>query len=202
MTPKPILILLGVLATALWSPAADMNKTAPEKSAASPALATFGGGCFWCLEAVFETETGVLSVTSGFAGGNVPNPTYEQVCTGQTGHAEVIQVRYDPAKISYEKLLDLFWRAHDPTTLNRQGPDRGAQYRSIILWHDEKQKRLAEESKKKAMSRFSAPIVTQIVPLTAFYPAEKYHQGYFRNNPNASYCRMVIAPKLEKIKKP
>lgn len=163
------------------------------------ARATFGGGCFWCTEAVFESEPGVQSVTSGYAGGHVAKPTYDQVCTGSTGHAEVIQIAYDPAVVSYERLLDLFWDAHDPTTLNRQGADEGTQYRSIILYHDEAQRSAAEKSKGAAQADFSDPIVTEIAPLGDFYPAERYHQGYFRNNAGAPYCRAVIAPKLRKL---
>jgi peptide-methionine (S)-S-oxide reductase len=163
--------------------------------------ATFGGGCFWCLEALFQTIDGVKSVTSGFAGGTVANPSYEQVCTGTTGHAEVIQVEYDPAKISYEKLLNYFWQAHDPTTLNRQGDDVGTQYRSVILCHNEAQKLAAEKSKTAAAHLYQNPIVTQIVPLTQFYRAEDYHQNYFRNHRQAPYCRLVIRPKLDKWQK-
>lgn len=165
----------------------------------SRAKATFGGGCFWCTEAVFETEPGVLSVTSGYAGGHTRNPDYREVCTGETGHAEVIQIEYDPAVISYERLLEIFWKAHDPTTHNRQGADVGTQYRSIILYHDEAQRAAAEKSKQAAQAAFARPIVTEIVPLTTFYPAEEYHQDYFRKNPNAAYCRVVIAPKLHKL---
>lgn len=161
--------------------------------------ATLGGGCFWCLEAVFERLPGVISVDSGFAGGHTVNPTYEQVCTGTTGHAEVIQIKFDPAKITFGKLLDVFWQAHDPTTLNRQGPDTGTQYRSIILYHGEQQKLTAEKSKLAAQAKFTDPIVTQIVPFKVFYPAELYHQGYFDAHTDAPYCQMVIAPKLEKL---
>lgn len=164
-------------------------------------LATFGGGCFWCMEAVFQRLPGVKSVASGYAGGHTPRPTYEQVCSDTTGHAEVIQIEYDPAQISYEKLLDVFWEAHDPTTLNRQGPDAGTQYRSIILYQNEAQKAAAEKSKAVAQKSFSRPIVTEIVPLTAFYRAENYHQDYYRLNPNQPYCRLVIKPKLEKLDK-
>ena len=163
--------------------------------------ATFGGGCFWCMEAVFERLPGVKSVTSGFAGGHTANPTYKQVCTNDTGHAEVTQIEFYPAKISYEKLLDVFWQAHDPTTLNRQGADEGTQYRSIILYHSEAQKLAAEKSKAAAQELFKHPIVTEIVPFTKFYKAEGYHQEYYDNNSSAPYCRMVIAPKLEKLEK-
>jgi peptide-methionine (S)-S-oxide reductase len=162
-------------------------------------VATLGGGCFWCLEAVYERIEGVNSVTSGYAGGTAVDPSYEEVCSGRTGHAEVVQIEYDPVRISYEKILDLFWKAHDPTTLNRQGADAGTQYRSIILYHDQTQKKAAEESKRKARSMFEDPIVTEIKPLERFYPAEKYHQDYFDRNPNAGYCRIVIQPKLEKL---
>jgi peptide-methionine (S)-S-oxide reductase len=162
-------------------------------------VATLGGGCFWCLEAVYERIEGVNSVTSGYAGGTAVDPSYEEVCSGRTGHAEVVQIEYDPVRISYEKILDLFWKAHDPTTLNRQGADAGTQYRSIILYHDQTQKKAAEESKRKARSMFEDPIVTEIKPLERFYHAEKYHQDYFDRNPNAGYCRIVIQPKLEKL---
>lgn len=164
-------------------------------------IADFGGGCFWCMEAVFERLPGVVSVTSGFAGGTTENPTYAQVCTETTGHAEVTQIEFDPAKISYSKLLLVFWQAHDPTTLNRQGADEGTSYRSIILYRDDKQKALAENSKIVAQNDFKHPIVTEIVPLKKFYKAEDYHQQYFDNNSNQGYCQVVIAPKLEKLEK-
>ena len=161
--------------------------------------ATFGGGCFWCMEAVFERLPGVVSVTSGFAGGHTPNPTYPEVCGGGTGYAEVTQIAFDPAKISYAKLLDVFWQAHDPTTLNRQGADEGTQYRSIILYHDEKQKLIAEKSRLATQSGHHNPIVTEIVPFTKFYPAGEYHQRYYDEHSNQPYCRVVITPKLEKL---
>jgi peptide-methionine (S)-S-oxide reductase len=153
------------------------------------------------MEAVFERIEGVTSVISGYAGGSVSNPTYEQVCTGTTGHAEVIQVEYDPATITYEQILDHFWSAHDPTTKDRQGADVGSQYRSVILYANEQQRVAAEKSKAKviASGQFSDPIVTEIVALKAFYKAEGYHQDYFRNNPNAPYCVFVIKPKLKKL---
>ncbi len=162
-------------------------------------IADLGGGCFWCMEAVFERLPGVISVTSGFAGGTTDNPTYEQVCTETTGHAEVTEIEFDPAKISYEQLLHVFWQAHDPTTLNRQGADEGTSYRSIILYRSEKQKLIAEKSKLEAQGNFRNPIVTEIVPLKKFYEAEDYHQKYYDNNSNAGYCQVVIAPKLEKL---
>jgi len=161
--------------------------------------ATLGAGCFWCVEAVFERLDGVQSVVAGYAGGATPNPTYQEVCTGRTGHAEVAQVTYDPAKISYERLLDVFWETHDPTTLNRQGADVGTQYRSVIFYHDEKQKHASEKSKTEAAKNLEDPIITEIQPLTHFYEAENYHQDYFRNNPNAPYCVFVIKPKLKKL---
>ena len=164
-------------------------------------IATFGGGCFWCMEAEFQKVPGVVHVTSGFAGGHTENPTYKEVCTGDTGHAEVTQIEFDSRKVSYEKLLNYFWDAHDPTTLNRQGADTGTQYRSIILYSSEAQKAAAEKSKAEAQSRFKDPIVTEIVPLTKFYKAEDYHQNYYNENPDAGYCLVVIKPKLEKFEK-
>jgi peptide-methionine (S)-S-oxide reductase len=161
--------------------------------------ATLGGGCFWCVEAVYETLPGVIAVTSGYAGGQTENPTYEDICTGKTGHAEVVQIEFDPAKISYEKIVDLFWEAHDPTTLNRQGADTGTQYRSIILTADDAQKKIAEESKSRAQAKFKSPIVTEIVPLVKFYPAEDYHQDFYRENPMHPYNLAVTRPKLKKF---
>ncbi|HZR17305.1 MAG TPA: peptide-methionine (S)-S-oxide reductase MsrA [Verrucomicrobiae bacterium] len=161
--------------------------------------ATLGGGCFWCTEALYQMLPGVKSVTSGYAGGTTVNPTYQDVCTGKTGHAEVIQIEFDPAMISYDKILSTFWEAHDPTTLNQQGADHGTQYRSIILYKDEAQKTAAERSKAEAQKHFSKPIVTEIVPLKTFYKAEGYHQDYYRSNPNQPYCRLVIQPKVEKF---
>jgi peptide-methionine (S)-S-oxide reductase len=161
--------------------------------------ATLGGGCFWCVEAVYERLPGIISVLSGYAGGQSENPTYEQIGTGKTGHAEVVQIAYDPAKISYEKIIDLFWEAHDPTTLNRQGADTGPQYRSIILTENDDQMRIANESKNRAQSKSKSPIVTEIVPLTKFYPAEDYHQDFYRENPMHPYNLAVIRPKLKKL---
>lgn len=158
-----------------------------------------GGGCFWCLEAVFERLEGVLDVVNGYAGGTQPNPTYEQVCTGRTGHAEVVKITFDPRRITEREILEWFWRAHDPTTPNRQGADVGTQYRSILLYRDEEQQRRFQESLAEAQKRFSDPIVTEIVPLRAFYPAEDYHQDYYRLHPSAGYCRAVIRPKLFKL---
>jgi peptide-methionine (S)-S-oxide reductase len=191
-----LLLATGALnLSALAGPLKNMNATNKTE------FATLGGGCFWCMEAVFERLPGVKSVTSGFAGGHTENPTYEQVCTGDTGHAEVTQIEFNPAKISYEKLLDVFWQAHDPTTLNRQGEDEGTQYRSVILYHNEAQKLAAEKSKAEAQKNFGHPIVTEIAPFTKFYKAEDYHQEYYDNNSNQPYCRVVIAPKLHKLEK-
>ncbi len=188
----------GLLALATADAAAQkMNLT--DSPTNNLELATFGGGCFWCIEAVFERLEGVKSVTSGYAGGKLANPTYEQVCSGTSGHAEVAQIAFDPKNITFEKLLETFWEAHDPTTLNRQGADTGTQYRSVIFHHNDAQKAAAEKSKQAAQAHFSAPIVTEIAPLTQFYKAENYHQDYFRNNPRAPYCAFVIRPKLEKL---
>jgi peptide-methionine (S)-S-oxide reductase len=183
--------------------AADAQKTStgdkPMQSSNKVEYATLGGGCFWCLEAVFERVEGVKSVISGYAGGIAANPSYEQVCTGTTGHAEVVQIEFYPAVVSFDSLLEVFWEAHDPTTMNRQGPDEGTQYRSIILYQDEQQRLAAERSRRNAAANFSATITTEIVPLKIFYRAEGYHQDYFRNNPNAPYCVFVIKPKLKKL---
>ena len=166
-------------------------------------LATFGAGCFWCVEAVFLELDGVVSVASGYSGGSVANPTYEQVCAGTTGHAEVCQIRFDPGRISYPELLEVFWKTHDPTTLNRQGADSGTQYRSAIFYHDALQKTLAEQTLHAldASGAFDDPIVTEISPFQVFYEAEAYHQDYFRRNPDGGYCTKVIRPKMEKFRK-
>ncbi|MCL5267325.1 MAG: peptide-methionine (S)-S-oxide reductase MsrA [Bacteroidetes bacterium] len=166
-------------------------------------VATLGGGCFWCTEAVYDNLKGVISVESGYSGGNVPNPSYEQVCTGSTGHAEVVQVTFNPQEISFEDILRIFFTVHDPTTLNRQGNDVGTQYRSVIFYHDENQKKAAEEIVNEIASEkiWDNPIVTELAPYTAFYKAEDYHQEYFANNPNQGYCRVVIAPKIAKFRK-
>ncbi len=165
--------------------------------------ATFGAGCFWCVEAIFQQLKGVESAVSGYSGGTVKNPGYREVSTGRTGHAEVVQIVYDPSVISFPELLEVFWSTHDPTTLNRQGADVGTQYRSAIFYHSPEQKKLAEEFKQKldASGAFADPIVTEITAFTAFYPAEDYHQEYYDNNRNQPYCRMVIQPKLDKFKK-
>lgn len=166
-------------------------------------LATFGSGCFWCTEAVFQRLKGVEKVVSGYAGGHVVNPTYMQVCGGNTGHAEVVQVTYDPDVVSYEALLEVFWKTHDPTTVDQQGNDFGPQYRSVIFYHNDEQKRLAEEYKKKldAAGVWDRPIVTEITPYTSFFKAEAYHQDYYNQNPNQGYCAFIIRPKVEKLQK-
>lgn len=161
--------------------------------------AIFGGGCFWCVEAVFERLPGVSSVESGYAGGSVDNPTYEQVCSGTTGHAEVARITYDASRVSFDDLLSTFWMAHDPTTLNRQGGDVGTQYRSVIFTQNDEQHRRAVASLKSVQKNFQKPIVTEVAPLRQFFPAEVYHQDYYRNNTNAPYCQYVITPKLKKL---
>ena len=182
---------------------ASQSRTTPEQEPARLETATLGGGCFWCLEAIFQQLRGVRKVTSGYSGGHVKNPTYKQVCTGTTGHAEVVQILFDPQQISYEELLEVFFAVHDPTTPNRQGPDVGPQYRSIILYHSPQQRQTALRmiDQLNRRGQFAAPIVTEIVPFEAFYPAEDYHQDYFRQNPNQPYCQAVIAPKLAKFQK-
>jgi len=196
---KSACYLLAVLAVLAVGKETIMN--AAETKPAATQLATLGGGCFWCLEALYETFDGVKAVTSGYAGGHKTDPTYKQVCSETTGHAEVVQIEFDPAKITYEQILEIFWEMHDPTTLNRQGGDTGTQYRSVIMYYDDAQKKAAEKSKAAAASRFKDPIVTEIVPLKKFYVAKDYHQDYFRKNPNAPYCAYVISPKLQKLQK-
>lgn len=200
-------LMLGLVALALLRRELTMSETRTIREPAEPppgmATATFGAGCFWCTEAVFQQLKGVHAVVSGYSGGSLKNPTYRQVCTGTTGHAEAIQVTYDPAVISYEELLEVFWQSHDPTTRDRQGNDVGPQYRSVIFYHTEEQKRLAEHYKQKldVSGLFTQPIVTEIVPFTEFYRAEAYHQNYFENNPEQPYCRALIRPKVDKVKK-
>ncbi len=178
----------------------------PEPTAHKPTkleTATFAEGCFWCSEAVFQRLRGVKSVVSGYSGGDVANPTYEQVCSGRTGHAEVVQITYDPSQISFDDLLKVFWQTHDPTTLNQQGNDVGTQYRSAIFYHNDEQHRIAEQYKKQLDKSgvFKSPIVTEIMPFKSFYSAEKYHQDYFNANPSNRYCQFVIRPKVEKFNK-
>jgi peptide-methionine (S)-S-oxide reductase len=176
------------------------------KESESPARleeATFGSGCFWCAEAVFQQIRGVKSVVSGFSGGELKNPSYQEVLTGLTGHAEVVEITFDPEVISYDELLEVFWKSHDPTRLNEQGPDHGTQYRSVIFYHSEEQKAAAEKSKQKHTrpGRTAPKIVTEITKFSEFYPAEEYHQDYFKKNPRADYCQTFIRPKVNKVKK-
>ncbi len=191
----------------LYSRQSDQPSTSQEQSgpmdSAKLATATFGNGCFWCTEAIFQNLKGVQSVISGYSGGKVVNPTYEQVCSGTTGHAEAIQINYDSSQISYAELLEVFWKTHDPTTLNRQGNDVGTQYRSAVFYHDDEQKNLAEKYKKEldASGAFDAPIVTEVTAYSNFYKAENYHQNYYNSHGMAPYCMFVIRPKVEKFKK-
>jgi peptide-methionine (S)-S-oxide reductase len=173
-----------------------------ERSEGSLEVATLGAGCFWCVEAVFQRLHGVEKVVSGYSGGHLESPGYEQVCSGNTGHAEVCQIHYDPYKISFRELLEIFWMTHDPTTRNRQGNDIGSQYRSVILYHNERQKQEAEEvaAKLEAEKIWNHPLVTEIIPFTRFWPAEGYHQNYYNDNSDKGYCSLVIAPKLKKFK--
>jgi peptide-methionine (S)-S-oxide reductase len=190
---KNILLLILVL---LSMENADAQKNKLQK-------ATFGMGCFWCTEAVFQRLNGVTNVKSGYEGGNTVNPTYEEICTGTTNHAEVIEMEYDPAKISYDELLEIFWKTHDPTTLNRQGADVGTQYRSVIFYHSDEQKEIAEKY-KEALNKenaFGKPVVTSIDKAETFYVAENYHQDYYFKNGELPYCRLVILPKMEKLEK-
>lgn len=173
--------------------------TAAPRKAVKMEVATLGGGCFWCVEAVYERLPGVVKVESGYAGGKTKNPTYREIGTGTTGHAEVVQVHFDPKKIGFDEILSVFWQSHDPTTLNRQGNDIGTQYRSTIMPHDKRQRDIAVASLKEWGKEFKRPIVTTIEPFTKFYKAEAYHQDYFALNPNVPYCAFLIAPKLKKL---
>lgn len=184
--------------------APSMSDRAPEPASADAPtrrteLATLGAGCFWCVEAVYEQLPGVLRAESGYMGGHVENPTYEQVCGKKTGHVEVVQIEFDPAVIPFSDVLDWFWRLHDPTSLDRQGADAGPQYRSVVFFHSAEQERVARESMAAAQPSFPRPIVTEVRAATTFWPAEGYHQGFYADNPRHGYCRMVIAPKLEKL---
>jgi peptide-methionine (S)-S-oxide reductase len=187
--------MLTLLFLLIFSTHTDMNDQAKTE------LATFGNGCFWCTEAIFQRVKGVVRVESGYSGGPVKNPTYQQVTTGKTGHAEVLRIEYDPKVVSFETLLEVFWNTHDPTTLNRQGADVGPQYRSVIFYHnnEQREKALASKAKTDASGLWKDPIVTEVSPLINYYAAEDYHQNYFNNNPNAGYCNYVIAPKLRKF---
>jgi peptide-methionine (S)-S-oxide reductase len=186
----------------------DDAKSVPVQRKTDPVLpqletATFGSGCFWCTEGIFDQVQGVQSVVSGYSGGHTKNPSYTQVCSGTTGHAEVVQITFDPRVVSYTDLLEIFWRTHDPTTHNRQGPDEGTQYRSVVFYHDEQQRALAEEYKQQLdrSGSFQRPIVTEIARFEAFYRAEDYHQNYFELNPRQAYCTAVIRPKIDKFRK-
>lgn len=172
-----------------------------EAGGANEAVATLAGGCFWCTEAVFEQMKGVKDVVSGYIGGKVPNPTYEQVCTKMTGHAEAVEITYDPSETSYEELLEVFFKTHDPTTLNKQGNDEGPQYRSAVFYHDDAQKQAAEKYIKKLdeSGEFNSPVVTTLEKATTFYPAEEYHQDFYRRNPNYGYCQVVVRNKVRKF---
>ena len=188
-----------IFASLLWT----THINAMENIKKNEEVATFGGGCFWCVEAIYERVNGVHGVISGYSGGHVENPDYRQVTTGLTGHAEVVQITYDPQVVTFSELLEIFFKTHDPTTLNRQGADVGTQYRSIILYHSEEQKKQSEEiiSELNGAGIYPNPIVTQVEPFKKFYEAEDYHQEYYENNPNQGYCRMVIQPKVEKFEK-
>lgn len=200
-------VLLGAMLGALiftGSANGQRNKQATKMGSQSAGeIATFGSGCFWCTEAIFLNVDGVKSVVSGYTGGKVKNPTYKEVCSGLTGHAEVVQLTFDPDKVSYDELLEIFWQTHDPTTLNQQGADIGTQYRSVIYYHSDEQRKRAEFYKARLEEEgvFDKPIVTEISPATTFYTAEDYHQNYYNLNNNAPYCTYVIKPKLEKFKK-
>jgi methionine-S-sulfoxide reductase len=193
-----LLILLCLISLSVLA-----QSTKPKSMDEGLEIATLGSGCFWCTEAFFLRLKGVESVVSGYSGGKVKNPTYREVCTGLTGHAEVVQVKFKPDVISYEEILEVFWNTHDPTTLNRQGNDEGPQYRSVVFYHNEQQKKIAEEYKNQLSKSgvFKNSIVTEITPFTVFYPAEDYHQNYFALNPNQGYCQYIIRPKVEKFNK-
>jgi len=193
-TPWRLLLVIGL---AFFC----MNSLRAEEKAAKLETLVLGGGCFWCLEGAFEIVPGVVDVENGYAGGDVQNPSYKQVCSGDTGHAEVVRITYDPIKVSIERLFELFWKVHDPTSLNRQGADAGTQYRSIILYATEAQKKAAEAAIAKEQPLLSRPIVTQVVPLVNYYRAEEYHQDYFQKNPTQGYCQAVVRPKVEKVRK-
>jgi len=189
-----LILIFGILF--VWTPMKGIHMNQIEQ-------ATFGGGCFWCVEAVYQRVVGVISVKPGYAAGHTQNPTYKEVCSGDTGHAEVARIEFDPSQVTYNQLLNVLWQAHDPTTLNQQGADVGTQYRSIILYHNEIQKDVAKKSIKEtnASGYFENPIVTTLKPLTAFYPAEDYHDNYYELNSSQGYCQYVIKPKLDKLSK-
>lgn len=197
-------LLLGLLMIASSSHAyAQGGKKVEKNKTGKTEIATFGGGCFWCVEAVFENMKGVKDVVSGYEGGRLKNPNYKQVCTGRTGHAEVCQIVFDPEEVSFDELLEVFWKTHDPTTLNRQGADVGTQYRSVVFYHNEEQKKIAESYKEKLdkSGAYRNKIVTEISKTSKFYRAEDYHQDYYANNPQQGYCAAVVRPKVDKFKK-
>ena len=198
-----IFALVALVSCTQPQPTSTMNISNIKSMTNNTDTATFGAGCFWCVEAIFQQLDGVLKVTSGYTGGHIANPTYEQVCSKTTGHVEVAQVVYDPAKLSYDELLEVFWKTHDPTTLNQQGNDQGPQYRSAIFYHNNEQKNLAEKYKTELerAGAWTKPITTTIEPLGHFYAAENYHQNYFNTNPGQLYCRYVVQPKVEKFQK-
>ncbi len=200
---KPIPLPLVVAEPVAMDEEADSSTPDPKTTSAKVAVATFGAGCFWCTEAVFLRLKGVTAVESGYAGGFVKDPTYEDVCAGITGHAEVCRISYNPDTIGFDELLKVFWLTHDPTTLNQQGADRGTQYRSVVFHHDEEQRELASRIKMELdkSGAFRAPIVTEISPLKEYYKAEAYHQNYFAQNPFGGYCQAVVRPKIEKFEK-
>ena len=189
-----LILIFGILF--VWTPMKGIHMNQIEQ-------ATFGGGCFWCVEAVYQRVVGVISVKPGYAAGHTQNPTYKEVCSGDTGHAEVARIEFDPSQVTYNQLLNVLWQAHDPTTLNQQGADRGTQYRSAVFYHNEIQKDVAKKSIKEtnASGYFENPIVTTLEPLTAFYPAEDYHDNYYELNSSQGYCQYVIKPKLDKLSK-
>lgn len=203
MMSAALLFLLSLLPLSSCGSDKNQNLEAMNTIDERYQVATLGGGCFWCIEAIYLEMKGVISATSGYCGGKIKNPTYREVTTGMTGHAEVVQIVFDPDVISYRDILTIFFHVHDPTTLNRQGADVGTQYRSVIFYHDEEQKTIAEDVMQEvAKSKlWRDPLVTELFPLTAFYVAEDYHQNYFENNPNAPYCSFVISPKLDKFRK-
>lgn len=195
-------MLMGLAMNSCERPKKNTIMETNNPSSSKTDTATFGAGCFWCVEAVFQDLEGVISVASGYSGGNIKNPSYKEICTGRTGHAEVCQLVYDPTKISFDELLQVFWKTHDPTTLNRQGNDSGTQYRSVIFYHTEEQKQLAEKYKAELnkSGAWDNPVITEISPFTVFYKAEDYHQNYFNQNGEEPYCRFVIQPKVDKFK--
>ena len=202
MRPSSFCILFIFTCLSLFSAPAKETMPNDEQNMTKstiPDFALIGGGCFWCTEAVFEKIDGVMEVISGYAGGALPNPTYKDICTGRTGHAEVIKIKFLPHILSYAEILEIFGKAHDPTTLNRQGADEGTQYRSTIMYYNKEQEKVAKEWKDKLSSTFVDPVVTEIVPAPHFYPAEEYHQDYYAKNPNQGYCSFVIRPKLKKL---